>query len=266
MDAQTTVTVRCTACGKLGEVKPSCGCGAAFEYISPGELAAKAIVDNPGMSDRALADKLGIGAETVRRARKSTAPNEAVEPRVGKDGRKRRMPKDRKHQATRQRIRPAVTAGETVSRKKLAEELGVGENTIQRAEQYEQGRLEGLEDAIGLAAAKVLSMTAREKIKAALRQQLRAQRIEFEQRVAAEYTARVKKQFPDLEKMEREARDEKRTYERLLRESKKLGTLEEWKNLMVCLHPDTRRTASDEKFDAALTWVMKRKFAITGEK
>ena len=85
MDAQTTVTVRCTACGKLGEVKPSCGCGAAFEYISPGELAAKAIVDNPGMSDRALADKLGIGAETVRRARKSTAPNEAVEPRVGKE-------------------------------------------------------------------------------------------------------------------------------------------------------------------------------------
>jgi len=265
MDTTTTLTMRCTVCGALATA--ACNCGAPYAYISPGELAAQALKDNPGMSNRAIADKIGLSEATVRRAQKSTASNDAVEEkRTGKDGRKRRPPKARKHEATRQRIRSVVTAGETVPRKKLAEELGVGENTIQRAEEYEKGRLEGLEDSIGLAAKKVLSMSAREKLDAAMRQQMRALKAEFESRVAAEYSARVKRQFPELEKMEREAREEKRIYERLLRESKKLGTLGDWNNLVMVLHPDTRRNASDERFDRALAWVQARKFAITGEK
>jgi hypothetical protein len=113
---------------------------------------------------------------------------------------------------------------------------------------------------------KTLPKTAQEKLAIALRQQQRQERAEFEKRVAAEYTARVRQGFPELEKMEREARDGKRLYERLLRESKKLGTLSDWNNLVMCLHPDTRRGVSDERLDRALAWVQARKFAITGEK
>lgn len=249
MDAQTTVTVRCTACGKLGEVKPSCGCGAAFEYISPGELAAQAVKDNPGMSDRAIADKLGISDKTVGKARKATADYSAVETRVGKDGKKRKQSRGRVK-------RPSAVSADDWERfqAKAAAEGKSGAEVL--------GDL--LADPV--IDPKTLPKTTQEKLAVALRQQQRAQNAEFERRVAAEYTARVKRGFPELERMEREAREEKRLYERLRRESKKLGTLSDWNNLMFCLHPDTRRTASDEKFDAALRWVMLKKFAITGEK
>src|SRR5262245_3402113 len=264
MDAQTTVTVRCTACGELGEVKPSCGCGAAFEYISPGELAAQAVKDNPGMSDRDLADKLGIGKDTIRRAR--TGANAPVEPRTGKDGKKRRMPRRGRRAAdpAKQQQAAEMFLDEGLTREKVIEQTGLREFAIRQAVERELGRRGAIADPI--IDPKTLPKTAQEKLAVALRQQQRAQRAEFEKRVAAEYTARVKKGFPELEKMERDARDTKRAYEQWLRESKKLGTSSDWNNLVMCLHPDTRRTASDEKFDRAFAWVQSRKFAITGEK
>jgi len=254
MDAQTTVTVRCTACGKLGEVKPSCGCGAAFEYISPGELAAQAVKNNPAMSDRDIADKLGIGKDTVRRAR--TGANAPVEPRIGKDGKTRRMPKRGRSFKGNRTKRPSAVLADDWERFQAKA----------AAEGKSGGEMLGDILADPIIDPKTLPKTTQEKLAIALRQQQRAQKAEFESRVAAEYTARVRKTFPDLDKMEREAREEKRLYERLRRESKKLGTMSDWNNLMFCLHPDTRRTASDEKFDAALRWVMLKKFAITGEK
>jgi hypothetical protein len=46
------------------------------------------------MSDRALAEEAGVSEGTVRTARKATAQDYAVadEPRVGLDGKQRRMP------------------------------------------------------------------------------------------------------------------------------------------------------------------------------
>src|SRR5262249_15761340 len=48
---------------------------------------------NPDMSDRAIAEKTGIGHATISRRRLSTVSDETVEPRVGRDGKHRRMPK-----------------------------------------------------------------------------------------------------------------------------------------------------------------------------
>lgn len=78
--------LRCSECGKLA----ACNCGAPYEYVSPGKLAAKAVKDNPELSDRAIADNLGVSDTTVLRARKSTASKEAVEKRAGKNGKTRR--------------------------------------------------------------------------------------------------------------------------------------------------------------------------------
>lgn len=83
--------IGCTGCGAT--VDAACDCG--VPYMPAGQRAAAAIAANPRMSDRAIATELGIGSNTVRRARQqSTAPHGAVEdePRVGIDGKVRRLP------------------------------------------------------------------------------------------------------------------------------------------------------------------------------
>jgi hypothetical protein len=77
----------CTACG--ASATASCDCGVA--YAPAGARAAAAIAAHPEKSDRAIAAEEGIGRETVRRARKSTAPCGAVE-RIGLDGKTRKLP------------------------------------------------------------------------------------------------------------------------------------------------------------------------------
>ena len=60
------------------------------------DLIAKLVKASPEKSDRALAAELGVGSNTVRRARdKSTAPHGAVAKRIGKDGKARKLPAKR---------------------------------------------------------------------------------------------------------------------------------------------------------------------------
>jgi hypothetical protein len=69
--------------------------------MKPGELAKLAVIKHPDMSNRAIAEFIGVDGETVRRARKdliaevpSTAANAAVEAeeRMGLDGKVRKVP------------------------------------------------------------------------------------------------------------------------------------------------------------------------------
>ena len=80
--------IGCTGCGAT--VDAACDCG--VPYMPAGQRAAAAIAANPQMSDRAIARELGVGSNTVRRAREGTAPHGAVESRVGLDGKVRRLP------------------------------------------------------------------------------------------------------------------------------------------------------------------------------
>jgi hypothetical protein len=82
--------MHCSSCGVVADA--ACDCGAP--YVPARSIAAKAIKANPGKSDRAIAADIGVGSNTVRRARQGTAPDGAVdEPRIGRDGKTRRMPK-----------------------------------------------------------------------------------------------------------------------------------------------------------------------------
>jgi hypothetical protein len=55
--------------------------------------AEQAIVDNPGLSDRAIAAKIGVSPDAVNRARRmSDCPTSDSSKRVGRDGRSRRVP------------------------------------------------------------------------------------------------------------------------------------------------------------------------------
>jgi hypothetical protein len=59
-------------------------------YVPAGRRAEEAVKANPGKSNRAIADEIGVGKDTVRRAR--TGASAPVEKRVGKDGKTRKMP------------------------------------------------------------------------------------------------------------------------------------------------------------------------------
>lgn len=86
--------LECPQCGCHTEAK--CDCGVPYIYKRAGEIAAEAIKDNPEMSDRAIAAEIGVSHPTVAKARKATGKNLPVEKRVGKDGKKRKMPVLRK--------------------------------------------------------------------------------------------------------------------------------------------------------------------------
>jgi hypothetical protein len=72
----------CSGCGAVASA--SCNCGKA--YVPPSMLAASAIASNPGKSDRAIADEVGLGLGTIQRARKTVDPNGSPARRTGKDG------------------------------------------------------------------------------------------------------------------------------------------------------------------------------------
>ena len=78
----------CTKCGATTEA----ACMCAAPYMPARKRAEKAIADNPGLSNRAIARKTGVALETVRRTRNLTDPNGSVA-RIGSDGKMRRPPK-----------------------------------------------------------------------------------------------------------------------------------------------------------------------------
>jgi len=85
----SVVQLQCTMCG--AETHASCSCGAI--YRPKAQRAAEAVADHPEKSNRALAKEIGVSYETIRQARASTDNHLSVdEPRVGLDGKKRKLP------------------------------------------------------------------------------------------------------------------------------------------------------------------------------
>jgi hypothetical protein len=94
---RVTRAMHCSKCGV--EASAACDCGAP--YLPATARAAKAITENPGKSDRAIAAEIGVSDRTVNRAR-ATATHDAVESRVGLDGKARKQP------AKRERLPPPI--------------------------------------------------------------------------------------------------------------------------------------------------------------
>jgi hypothetical protein len=104
--------LRCTRCS--AEAKAGCACGqpyvGAHRWAAPAapkertalERAAAAVAANPEKSNRAIAEEIGVGDQTVRRAREKVrsamghgAVDGAVDMRVGRDGRRRLVRSER---------------------------------------------------------------------------------------------------------------------------------------------------------------------------
>jgi hypothetical protein len=86
--APSIARLECSNCGAATDA--ACNCGAP--YVPALARAADAIEKSPEKSNRAIAAETGLGLETVRRARKTTDPDGSVGPRVGLDGKVRRLP------------------------------------------------------------------------------------------------------------------------------------------------------------------------------
>ena len=85
----SVVQLQCTMCG--AETGAVCRCNAI--YRPKAQRAAEAVAANPEKSNRALASETGLSEATVRRARDATASDDAVyEPRIGLDGKARKLP------------------------------------------------------------------------------------------------------------------------------------------------------------------------------
>jgi hypothetical protein len=98
-------------CAKCG-AKAIAGCDCEGGVYYPAHIAAaNAIAAHPNKSNRAIAAETGIAEVTIRRAR-STASNDAVEKRVGLDGKTRRMPSHSNNQITEEEKKqvPRATA------------------------------------------------------------------------------------------------------------------------------------------------------------
>jgi hypothetical protein len=78
----------CTSCGS--EANASCNCGKP--YVPKKQRAAEAIAANPRKSNVAIAEELGVGAETVRRAREELGSPYGEAEREGRDGKVYRLP------------------------------------------------------------------------------------------------------------------------------------------------------------------------------
>jgi hypothetical protein len=81
----------CVRCG--AKTKPGCDCGVA--YVPAHMYAAKAVAAHPEKSDRTIAKEIGVSDKTVAKARKATAEKSAVEKRIGRDGKARKLPTKR---------------------------------------------------------------------------------------------------------------------------------------------------------------------------
>jgi hypothetical protein len=81
--------MECSKCGAPGT--GTCDCGAP--YVPAGQRAKAAVAAHPEKSDRAIAEEIGVGKDTVRRARvEATGANAPVDSRTGKDGKVRKLP------------------------------------------------------------------------------------------------------------------------------------------------------------------------------
>jgi hypothetical protein len=152
-------------------------------------------------------------------------------------------------------VGPAVEAGKGVSHSKIAKELGVSEHTVENARHYEKGKQERVEDAIGLAASEALSLSEKQKLDAAIGAH-NARRMQ-------ENREHWKHHFPKMEEQQNEAYEREMLFRKFLDQQKKIFTVDQFKLILVCLHPDGDR--SPEKRADAFQLFNAKRFALTGE-
>jgi len=262
MDAQTTSVFCCTACGVSAEAR--CTCAVPYDYftltqqIELRQRKAAQLYEN-GMTMQQIADRLKVDRSTIGadlnlgNIPKSKRPKTARNPRgAGRPrGRKTKPP------GVKQAQRSIDVTPETWEEVKLrAAKAGMPASQL-------IGQLLTRTTEIDPA---TLSMTAQEKLAAAIRQADKKRANEFEQLVQAEVTKRNRAAFPRLQEAQDKAYQTERTYRQFMEKQKKIMTMAEYTLVCSCLHPDSRGSVSEERLMRAFQMFEPRVFALTGER
>jgi CHAT domain-containing protein len=118
---------------------------------------------------------------------------------------------------------------------------------------------------------KSLSMTAQQKLEIAIRREAAQLEASFQKRmreldeeVRQLVLERTKSRLKMLDEMEEKARDSETYYQKLINNHKSIFTIDEFKTILMCLHPDGQRTS--EKLTEAFRLINSKKTQLTKEK
>jgi hypothetical protein len=248
-----TLHLYCAKCGVASE--PRCDCNVG--YITAGEVARRAVAANPEMSDRAIADKIGVAKVTVQRARQSGGPNDPPAKRTGKDGksytakptRKAKHPREVEDRAARM----VLDEGKRYDEAGGATGIGIG--TVHKAVTREKALREAAADPIIDPSA--LSMSMQQKNEVWRRQEKKRLEIEIDSRLREEQRERLETLvLPSLRKRRAEA-------DKVIAARKGPLSKAEYRLIERCLHPDN--TASGELRAEAFRMFRGKKLVLVNE-
>jgi transposase len=266
MDARTTLTLHCTACGMLTEAK--CLCGAPYEHMSPTKQAerrreAAARLYNEGLTQQEIANKLGVSRPTISGDLQGLSiADKPPRPKGGRPkGTKAKRPGRDKVQAE---VDALLRQGKPINRQEIGKRYGVGQHVVQLAAANAEGKLQAASDPE--ITPDMLSMSAQERLASAIRQHKRTLDAEYEKRRTEEIMAHIDRIAPTLQQEKNEASETKRLYMEFMKTQTKIMTRAEFMLIDSCLHVDSRKSASDEKLNRAFSTLHLKKFALTGEK
>ena len=175
-----------------------------------------------------------------------------------------------KQEAARNIVRARMETGRSVFGNEGVD--GISGQTLRRAGEYEHGRLDGIAEAEGREVTYTKAQTHHvEMMIKAHRRELDKQFREHVAKFEAEFEARVQKRFeeakaaawPLLEKETESARLDKEYYRKLINGHKHPFSLEEFRAIVMALHPDN--SASPETRARALQSVTEKKLQLTGK-
>ena len=146
-----------------------------------------------------------------------------------------------------------------MSYESAAAEAGIvgTEQVMKTAVAREEGRRQGAAETVAIES---LSMTAQQKLEAAIRQRLREQDVAFEQRVLKEARSRIESTIlPHYNAKYAEA-------QRVIKSRRGIMSSATFKLIWTCLHSDSRNSVSEKKLNEAFNAFEAVKLLLCDEK
>lgn len=208
-----------------------------------------------------IAEALDVSARTVSTDLEGfEATSKPPRPKGGrpKGSGKRTGPKPERHKnpAVIEQAAAILVLDKGYTRKQAAEELEIGEKVVQLAMRTEQGRRDAT------IPPDLLSMTAQQKLTAAIRQHQHRLDAEFDVRVREEIKRRIDEMYlPAHHKILADAQEVLKTYRQ-----KGIFTSAQFKKIVSCLHPDRVRDAElKDRYAEAFNLVNAKKLSLVSE-
>ena len=198
---------------------------------------------------RAIERASGRAAPT-RATRAPAAPEPTPEPRAPAPAPPARPTpsgtRPRNQQAIERERRAAELLDRGMTTRQIGEDLGMEERNAAQVIEHVRIFRDGVAAGIQQAAIDptTLSASAQERLAIAMRQHQRTLDQQFEQRVQAEVRSRLSNVLPELREKERQA-------QQVLERRRGIMRKPDYDTVLTCVHPDSRRSASDEKLAKA---------------